>query len=254
MIFSSIVSEATKRVAFTGRVWPMRCARWIACDSEAGFHHGSMRKMWSAAWRLSPSPPAFKEISSTLREGSVWKEMMMLLRELRGIVPSILAQLMPSRLIRHSMSSRKRVNWEKTKALLQGSACCIFWSSCIRASILVEVLNSEVLMRCIMLPRIKLLWQATAAAASPATPSCTAAAAPPLEAAPPRDLRLGGGASSSPAASSSKVRVRGEKHVGQPMPPLGSFGACSKYSVMQSRWKAWPHCAATLVSGSSISS
>ena len=42
-IFSSTVPFATSRVAITLRVWPIRCARSIACASTAGFHHGSSR-------------------------------------------------------------------------------------------------------------------------------------------------------------------------------------------------------------------
>ena len=38
-----------------GCVWPMRCARSIACASTAGFHQGSSRKTYSAAVRFRPS-------------------------------------------------------------------------------------------------------------------------------------------------------------------------------------------------------
>ena len=37
-------------------------------------------------------------------------------RETMGILPSTVAAEMPSRFRRHSMSSKKRVNWEKTSA------------------------------------------------------------------------------------------------------------------------------------------
>mmetsp|Transcript_136683 Transcript_136683/g.340850 ORF Transcript_136683/g.340850 Transcript_136683/m.340850 type:complete len:214 (+) Transcript_136683:296-937(+) len=213
MIFSSMVSVATKRVALTGRVWPIRCALCMACSSDAGFHHGSMMKMWSAACRLRPSPPAFSEIRSTFREGSVWKEMMILFLEVIGMVPNTLAALMPSRFILHSMSSKKRVNCEKTSALLLGSAACIWRISYRSASILVEVLNSAVLMRCMMLP-LKLCCMAICvplelSSAPPAAAVCTVA------------VRCGGN-SSLPASPSSKLSVKGLKQVGHPMPPLGS--------------------------------
>jgi hypothetical protein len=32
----------------------MRCARWMACISTAGFHHGSIRKTCDAICRLRP--------------------------------------------------------------------------------------------------------------------------------------------------------------------------------------------------------
>mmetsp|Transcript_12327 Transcript_12327/g.34942 ORF Transcript_12327/g.34942 Transcript_12327/m.34942 type:complete len:228 (+) Transcript_12327:116-799(+) len=195
MIFSSMVPVATKRVACTGLVCPMRWARWMACSSEAGFHQGSMRKMWSAACRLRPSPPAFKEMSKTFKAGSVWKEMMMLLLEATGMLPRSFAQLMPSRFILHSMSSRKVVNCEKTKALLPGSDEVMRKISCIKASIFVELLNSAVFILCIMLVSLR-----------PGAPACTS----------------GLGVTSS---SSSRLTVSGAKHVGHPMPPLASRGA-----------------------------
>mmetsp|Transcript_54950 Transcript_54950/g.87251 ORF Transcript_54950/g.87251 Transcript_54950/m.87251 type:complete len:209 (+) Transcript_54950:22-648(+) len=153
MIFSSMVSAATKRNAFTGRVWPIRWALWMACSSAAGFHQGSIRKIWLAACRLRPSPPALREISKTLRLGSVWNDTMMLFLATMGILPSTVAAEMPSRFRRHSMSSKKRVNCEKTKALLPESADSIFLISCRRASIFVELRNSDVLIFCMMLLR-----------------------------------------------------------------------------------------------------
>mmetsp|Transcript_20392 Transcript_20392/g.45978 ORF Transcript_20392/g.45978 Transcript_20392/m.45978 type:complete len:246 (-) Transcript_20392:1006-1743(-) len=215
-IFSSMVSVATKRVACTGRVCPIRWARWMAWSSEAGFHQGSMRKMWSAACKFKPSPPAFNEMRSTFSEGSVIKATMMLFREAIGMVPRSFAQLTPSRFSLHSMSSKKRVNWEKTRALLEESAAVIRRISSRSASILVEVLNSEALIRC-MMPLFN-------------------EAAPPLLPAT-ADASDGGGcsgSSSSPAAS-SRPKVSGLKQVGQPMPPQASLGACSRYSDKHSR-------------------
>mmetsp|Transcript_4356 Transcript_4356/g.10154 ORF Transcript_4356/g.10154 Transcript_4356/m.10154 type:complete len:205 (+) Transcript_4356:237-851(+) len=204
MIFSSIVPFMMKRVARTCLRWPMRCARWMACNSEAGFHHGSMRKMWSAACKFSPSPPAFSEIRSTLRLGSVWKAIIMLFLACTGMLPRSFAQLTPSRFMRHSMSSRKSVNCEKTSALLVLSAAIMPFTSCISASILVELLNSAVLIFCMMLLFFTLL-EGTA-------PGVVAS-------------------SSSP----SVLMLSGAKQTGQPMPPPASCGACPRYSDTQSR-------------------
>ena len=49
----------------------MRCARSMACASAAGFHHGSSRNTYSAAVRLSPTPPALRLTRRTLHAGSV---------------------------------------------------------------------------------------------------------------------------------------------------------------------------------------
>mmetsp|Transcript_63849 Transcript_63849/g.164338 ORF Transcript_63849/g.164338 Transcript_63849/m.164338 type:complete len:302 (-) Transcript_63849:743-1648(-) len=49
----------------TSRVWPMRCTRWMACSSTAGFHQRSSMYRREAATRLRPTPPALSETSST---------------------------------------------------------------------------------------------------------------------------------------------------------------------------------------------
>mmetsp|Transcript_58394 Transcript_58394/g.136795 ORF Transcript_58394/g.136795 Transcript_58394/m.136795 type:complete len:252 (-) Transcript_58394:251-1006(-) len=222
MIFSSMVLAATKRVARTGRACPMRCALWMAWASAAGFHQGSIRKMWSAACKLSPSPPAFKEISKTLRVGSVWKDTMMLFLETIGMEPNTVAAEIPSRLRRHSISSKKRLNCEKTRALLLGSLACIFWISWRRASTFVLLWNSEVLMFC-MMPFLR-----------PNTPGCEPRGF--SSSSSRASVIISSSSSSSPSISAwLSAQVIGTKQVGQPTPPLGSCGAWPKYSCRHSR-------------------
>mmetsp|Transcript_92738 Transcript_92738/g.245090 ORF Transcript_92738/g.245090 Transcript_92738/m.245090 type:complete len:207 (+) Transcript_92738:471-1091(+) len=158
------------------------------------------------------------------------KDKMMLLRLVIGMLPKSFAHWMPSRFSLHSMSSRKFTNCENTRALLEPLFCIICCTSCSSASILVEVLNSAVLMRC----RMERDGGFLARVAS------------------------GGSCISAPAASSSsassRLSVRGAKQVGQPMPPVGSVGACSRYSLTHSRWKAWPQLATTSSERSDTSS
>ena len=49
----------------TGRVWPIRWARSLACSSTAGFHQRSKWTTWSARVRLRPVPPAFSDSRKT---------------------------------------------------------------------------------------------------------------------------------------------------------------------------------------------
>mmetsp|Transcript_26088 Transcript_26088/g.89103 ORF Transcript_26088/g.89103 Transcript_26088/m.89103 type:complete len:339 (-) Transcript_26088:658-1674(-) len=61
----STVLSATRRTAVTGRVWPRRCTRSMACSSTAAFHHVSSRKTWFARVRLRPVPPHLSDTRST---------------------------------------------------------------------------------------------------------------------------------------------------------------------------------------------
>lgn len=51
---SSTVPLMVMRVTCTGRVWPMRCARSMACSSVVGFHHRSSSTTWLAHTRFTP--------------------------------------------------------------------------------------------------------------------------------------------------------------------------------------------------------
>mmetsp|Transcript_13524 Transcript_13524/g.49204 ORF Transcript_13524/g.49204 Transcript_13524/m.49204 type:complete len:203 (+) Transcript_13524:223-831(+) len=115
---SSIVPFVINRTAVTGLVWPMRWARWIACISTAGFHHGSSTKTRVATCKLRPSPPALSDMRMTCTLGSRLKASMAARRWLIGMEPSSMTSLMPSLLSRHSTISSIRVYWENTMALL----------------------------------------------------------------------------------------------------------------------------------------
>ena len=65
----SIESFTTNLVTVTSRSCPIRCTRSIACASMAKLHHGSIMKTLLAAVRLSPTPPARREINRTVGFG-----------------------------------------------------------------------------------------------------------------------------------------------------------------------------------------
>mmetsp|Transcript_81526 Transcript_81526/g.253110 ORF Transcript_81526/g.253110 Transcript_81526/m.253110 type:complete len:204 (+) Transcript_81526:138-749(+) len=149
-IFSSIVPLVMKRMARTSRVWPMRCARWMAWSSHAGFHQGSSKKTWLATWRFRPSPPAFSEMRIILMLGSVLKAAMASSRACMVMPPRKTMQEMPALLRRNSTSSSMAPNWEKTRPLALLSDAIIFLTSSTSASILVLLLKSAGLTFCMM--------------------------------------------------------------------------------------------------------
>mmetsp|Transcript_24411 Transcript_24411/g.66283 ORF Transcript_24411/g.66283 Transcript_24411/m.66283 type:complete len:300 (-) Transcript_24411:866-1765(-) len=164
---SSTVFFMMKRTARTGLCWPMRCARSMAWSSAAGFHHGSIRKMWVATVRLSATPPALREMRITFTAGSVMKASMAAERALTAIEPSSLTTCTPPRWSRHSMRSSMDTNCEKTMALPTGSRDCMLASSSMSASILVEDLNWLRLMRLRMPLRPRPLMDMPTPAAEP---------------------------------------------------------------------------------------
>ena len=101
-IRSSIVPAQTSRCTCTTRVWPMRWARSVAWSSTAGFHQRSKWKTWFAAVRLSPSPPALSDITST--RGS-----RRLLEAVDDALALRAAASTPSRYRRSTSSSRSQV-------------------------------------------------------------------------------------------------------------------------------------------------
>merc|ERR1712124_228085 len=101
----SLADVVTKRVATTFFAWPMRCARWIACISTAGFHHGSSRYTRDASCRFKPSPPALSESKIAAIDASLLKRARTLLRSARGMSPVSLTTRCPPNLNRHSMRS-----------------------------------------------------------------------------------------------------------------------------------------------------
>mmetsp|Transcript_67156 Transcript_67156/g.199701 ORF Transcript_67156/g.199701 Transcript_67156/m.199701 type:complete len:272 (-) Transcript_67156:331-1146(-) len=226
-ILSSMVSAATIRVANTGRVCPILCARWMAWSSDAGFHQGSMRKMWSAACKLRPSAPALSEISKTFSEGSLWKVRTTLFLTRGGNLPSNFRETRPSRRKRDSMSSRNLTNCEKTNALLVGLRFVMRLSSFTNASIFVEVRNSR-----------GSSWGGSATVLASAGLEREAAAT----------------SSSGPLSALASSSSRGPKQAGQPTKPLASLGASSMYSTKHLRWKTWPHCATRAAFSSTSSS
>mmetsp|Transcript_25891 Transcript_25891/g.64286 ORF Transcript_25891/g.64286 Transcript_25891/m.64286 type:complete len:223 (+) Transcript_25891:662-1330(+) len=116
-----------------------------------------MRKTWLATCRFSPSPPALRLMSTTRREGSLLNAYSTFDRETSDMLPTSLAQLKAEPFLsRHSIRSSMAVYWEKTMAFASGSRLSIASSSCTRASILVDDLNSLTSMRLIM-PRLLLL-------------------------------------------------------------------------------------------------
>ena len=56
----------------TGRCWPMRQARPMACSSRAGFRAGSRMKTWLAEVRLMPTLPLRMDSRNTVVGGSFW--------------------------------------------------------------------------------------------------------------------------------------------------------------------------------------
>mmetsp|Transcript_91540 Transcript_91540/g.232920 ORF Transcript_91540/g.232920 Transcript_91540/m.232920 type:complete len:305 (-) Transcript_91540:1406-2320(-) len=136
--------------ARTSRVCPMRCARWMACISQAGFHHGSRRKTWLATCKFRPSPPALSEIRMILREVSVLKAVSESARACMVMPPRSTTQARPARFSRNSTNSSIAPNWEKTMHLLVTWPCIIFWISSSTASILVLLWNSDALIFCKM--------------------------------------------------------------------------------------------------------
>mmetsp|Transcript_64155 Transcript_64155/g.167912 ORF Transcript_64155/g.167912 Transcript_64155/m.167912 type:complete len:377 (-) Transcript_64155:724-1854(-) len=149
-IFSSTVPSVMNRTARTSRVCPIRWARWIACISQAGFHHGSRRNTWFAIWRFRPSPPAFREMRMIFRVGSVLKATSESFRAWMDMPPRNTTHAMPARFSRNSTSSSMPPNCEKTMALALASLASIFLSSSMSASILVLLWNSAALTFCMM--------------------------------------------------------------------------------------------------------
>ena len=71
MIFSSSVFLVINRYTLTTFLWPILCARSMACMSIIGFQSCSRKKTVSAAVRLSPSPPTLVVSRSTGMVGSL---------------------------------------------------------------------------------------------------------------------------------------------------------------------------------------
>ena len=63
----AVLATAGVRTGSHGRHGPHK--RTAACDSAAGFHHGSIRYTRDAAVRLSATPPALSEMRNTLMCG-----------------------------------------------------------------------------------------------------------------------------------------------------------------------------------------
>src|SRR3984957_2781536 len=61
----STLSSHSNRCTSTGRTWPIRCARAIACSSLAGVSCGSAMIITDAAWMFRPTPPAWIWETST---------------------------------------------------------------------------------------------------------------------------------------------------------------------------------------------
>mmetsp|Transcript_18311 Transcript_18311/g.40217 ORF Transcript_18311/g.40217 Transcript_18311/m.40217 type:complete len:342 (-) Transcript_18311:232-1257(-) len=290
-IFSSTVPSVMRRTAFTSRVCPILCARWIACISHAGFHHGSRRKTWFAIWRFRPSPPAFREMRMTFRVGSVLKATRESLRAWIDIPPRSTTHAMPARFSRNSTSSSMAPNCEKTMHLAWLSLASIFRISSISASILVLLWNSAVLTFCMMfrfaiLPAAEVVFSGAhgahtgtmSARAFLPTRRCraigsfsgdwTATWEDAADAAGwlllfgvtveeatcfrlPAAFLPPSSPSSSSTTSSSRSTTSLEKQTGHPTPPEGRAGASATYALMQSRWNGCPQEETRFVSSAS---
>mmetsp|Transcript_80657 Transcript_80657/g.214126 ORF Transcript_80657/g.214126 Transcript_80657/m.214126 type:complete len:269 (-) Transcript_80657:372-1178(-) len=246
-IFSSIVSWVMKRTAFTSRVCPMRCARWMACNSHAGFHQGSSMKTWLAICRFRPSPPAFREMRMIFRVGSVLKATRASSRACMVMPPRKTTQEMPALFSRNSTSSSMAPNCEKTRPLAPGSLAIIFRTSSTRASILVLLRKSWGFTFCMMflfpsfivVPSILPLppLRGPSQIASAALPRSERVSFEPFAGVVLAGCRLRlplGVAPPSPPSSSlsfcswPKSTCSFAKQTGQPTPPEGSFGASSR--------------------------
>mmetsp|Transcript_14312 Transcript_14312/g.36225 ORF Transcript_14312/g.36225 Transcript_14312/m.36225 type:complete len:236 (-) Transcript_14312:33-740(-) len=197
IIFSSIEFFVTNRTARTARFWPMRWARWMACISTLGFHHGSIMRMRLASCKLSPSPPALRLMRMTRTSRWVLNAWSTARRSFMARDPTSLTlftPLLPSWLLRrHSTRSSISLYCENTIALLGISA---FGSSSLSiASISPTTLSTLVLelnwlrsMRCRMdlrpssaaevLSPLKTLVDAGMSSSDAAAPPSEAAAAP----------------------------------------------------------------------------
>mmetsp|Transcript_63580 Transcript_63580/g.151664 ORF Transcript_63580/g.151664 Transcript_63580/m.151664 type:complete len:319 (-) Transcript_63580:2746-3702(-) len=261
MIFSSMVLAVMKRTAFTSRVCPILCARWMACSSHAGFHQGSSKKTWFAICKFKPSPPAFREIKMTFSVGSLLKATKASCRACIVMPPRKTTQEIPAFFKRNSTSSNMMPNCEKTIALEVLSPLIIFCTSSSKASTLVLLWNSDALTFCMMCFLPGGFFAAAFGLATLEGVTLSQIARRPCdevrrcfgcerigvvaegfaalffwpEEEPPAASPF------SSAGSSSRSIWSLVKHTGHPTPPDFSFGASFMYSRMQSSWKQWPH-------------
>mmetsp|Transcript_22630 Transcript_22630/g.57317 ORF Transcript_22630/g.57317 Transcript_22630/m.57317 type:complete len:290 (+) Transcript_22630:939-1808(+) len=228
-----------------------------------------------ARCRFNPSPPAFSDTSKIFEPvGLVWKSAMMLLRCWMDCVPVNLAQGISSLFNRNSIRSRKRMNCEKTRALLSSGMELI---SAIKASIFVDDSKFVMFIRSMndgffgffSVVGFPLFLTAACFPSSSALEPLF----PPLFVDDFRPSSLASNSSSedsSPSATSDsssscdsfmipsssspdpplppatpKSTVSGWKQAGQPTPPLSISGASSMYSRTQSRQNECPHFAVT---------
>ena len=129
----------------TSFFWPILWALSKHCHSAAGFQAGSSSRMWFAAVRFNPTPPAFKDKSRTFGELAVcfWNRVTTSVRSMWDIVPSRRTNLKPFSVRRGWNMDRKLVNWETTIILSSGSASRIRSISFIAAlTLLLLSLNS----------------------------------------------------------------------------------------------------------------
>ena len=93
-------------------VWPIRCARSLACRSAAGFHHGSKCTTVEARVKFRPYPPAFKLIRKTDGPAGLWNWSTSFCRSL--LAPSSRRLSMERLFNSSSMSLSWVANWLKT--------------------------------------------------------------------------------------------------------------------------------------------
>mmetsp|Transcript_131185 Transcript_131185/g.298663 ORF Transcript_131185/g.298663 Transcript_131185/m.298663 type:complete len:406 (+) Transcript_131185:367-1584(+) len=124
----SKVRAATSRITVTGRVWPRRWTRSTAWSSIIGFHQGSAKTTWSAWTRFNPTPPAFREHSSTRGPSLAPKRSTATRLSCARMLPSSRANPTPTRVRAWAIRLRKEVNWEKITTLCGGpEVLCMPW-------------------------------------------------------------------------------------------------------------------------------
>lgn len=116
---ASTDASITSLTTVTGRRWPRRHTRSAACASAAAFHHGLARMTRLAAPSETPTPPTFKEASSSWQPGTSRRRCSAAARAGRDTDPSNRTYRTPRRELAaarvRSSRRRKEVNWEKVK-------------------------------------------------------------------------------------------------------------------------------------------
>mmetsp|Transcript_15251 Transcript_15251/g.65311 ORF Transcript_15251/g.65311 Transcript_15251/m.65311 type:complete len:260 (+) Transcript_15251:202-981(+) len=239
-ILSSMVSAVQNRVAITGRVCPIRCARITACISTAGFHQGSSTKTRFAVCRFKPSPPDLRLIRITVTLGSSRNARRFAARCVTGMEPSSLAITKFSFFKRHSTISIMFVYWLKTMALF-GAARARSVVSRVRSSSRISrrprsnASTFVLLVYLLRSMRDKMDFEGS-------SPRFVAAAdAPPP---PARRARV--------RSEGCRSTVNGTRHVGHvTFSPVS--GAQDAYCMMHSRWNTCLHPVMAASSGSTSS-